>query len=159
MTGTLGTAAPLASLTLPKITLVAVCANAPELSATRKTHIIRKWVTVNTSSNQFSDRKTARRMNTASTPDLSHHPSMTFARTIDPQRILVHDFVPAPDMLLSQKAFQDLDFEVDAVNENASGIAHRPVGAEDKPILAKGPPQKLQSWHISRGVGDGLELH
>jgi hypothetical protein len=49
VTGTLGTAEPLASVTVPKMTLVAVWANAPELSAISKTPIERKQDTVDTS--------------------------------------------------------------------------------------------------------------
>jgi hypothetical protein len=52
VTGTFGIGAPLASVAVPKMTLVAVWANAPELSAINKTHRARKVDTVETSSFQ-----------------------------------------------------------------------------------------------------------
>src|SRR5260370_38313967 len=81
-----------------------------------------------------------------------------FARTIYSQRILVHHLVAASNKLFGEEAFHDADFEIDAVHEDAAGIAHGPIGAEDKPILAKGSPQKFKRRHIPGGVGDGLEL-
>src|SRR5258708_35913846 len=49
VTATFGIAAPLASVALPKMTLVAVWANNPELNASSRTHVERRQVTVNTS--------------------------------------------------------------------------------------------------------------
>ena len=46
VTGTLGTAAPLESVTVPKMTLLAVCANATELTASTKMTIERKQDTM-----------------------------------------------------------------------------------------------------------------
>src|SRR2546430_1304068 len=63
-----------------------------------------------------------------------------------------------PNILFGQKAFPEADFEVDAVYEDPAGIAYRPVGAKDKPILAKSSPQKLRGARIQRGIGHGLEL-
>src|SRR6266568_495506 len=76
---------------------------------------------------------------------------------IDPQRIMVHDFVPALGMLFSQEAFQDLDLKVDAVYGYASGVTDGPVGAEDQPLVAKGSPEKLQCRPIPPGIGDRLK--
>src|SRR5438034_11255196 len=131
----------LASATVPKMTLVAVWANAPEFSAMSKRQTERKHDTVDTSFYQ-SD---------------YHHPWL-LARTVHPQRIFVHHFVAAANILFGQKAFHEADFEVDAVYEDPAGIAYRPVGAKDKPILAKSSPQKLRGARIQRGIGHGLEL-
>src|SRR6266404_5151762 len=75
-------------------------------------------------------------------------PQWLLARTIYPQRVLVHHFIPGLSVLFSQKALHNGDLQINAVHEQATGIAHRPVGAEDEPILAKGPPQKLEGGSI-----------
>jgi hypothetical protein len=54
------------------------------------------------------------------------------------QRILARHFIPAANILFGQKVSQNADFQFDAVHKNAAGIGYWPVGAEDKPILAKG---------------------
>src|SRR5205823_5531422 len=81
-----------------------------------------------------------------------------FAGTINPQRILVHHFVTAANILLGQKALHDTDLEVDAVDEDSTGVAHGPVGAEDESILAERSPQEIECGGIRRRAGDRLEL-
>lgn len=83
---------------------------------------------------------------------------MAIARTVHAQGVFVHDFVPALGELFGQKAFQDFNFQVDAVNEYAPSIAHWPIGAEDEAIRAESLPEKLQCGRIAFRIGDGLKL-
>src|SRR5260370_39502074 len=75
-----------------------------------------------------------------------------FARTIYSQRILVHHLVAASNKLFGEEAFHDADFEIDAVHEDAAGIAHAPLRADAKPTLAERSPQKIERRHMRSGV-------
>src|SRR5260370_35198077 len=76
---------------------------------------------------------------------------------IGPEGVLEHDSGPAARETVGQEAFHDAYFQVDAVYEQTTGVAHRPVSAEDQAIGSESIPQKLERGHVRGWIGDGLE--